>query len=175
MPQDITIMCSLPLDHFYKFFTVGEAVRSTCGNSHDEEKEKKNCLHLSLHQTILRPYNSFLDFGFPGFWASWILSFLYFVLTIFSVPGFWVSQILSFPDIGFPEWWVSQSLSFPYFWFPGFWASGILSSHILGFFWFSFLDFGLPRFWVSRIFSSCSGGQKSENQKMQIKPEYHWT
>ena len=34
-------------------FTVGEAVRSTCGNSHkEEEKEEKN-FHLSLLQTIL--------------------------------------------------------------------------------------------------------------------------
>ena len=35
-------------------FTVGEAVRSTCGNSHEkEEKEKEDHFHLSLHQTIL--------------------------------------------------------------------------------------------------------------------------
>ena len=34
-------------------FTVGEAVRSTCGNSHkEEEKEKEDRFHLSLHQTI---------------------------------------------------------------------------------------------------------------------------
>ena len=32
-------------------FTVGEAVRSTCGNSHEEEEN--NRFHLSLHQTIL--------------------------------------------------------------------------------------------------------------------------
>ena len=34
-------------------FTVGEAVRSTCGNSHDEEEKKESRFHLSLHQTIL--------------------------------------------------------------------------------------------------------------------------
>ena len=33
-------------------FTVGEAVRSTCGKSH-EEKEKDNNFHLSLLQTFL--------------------------------------------------------------------------------------------------------------------------
>ena len=37
------------------FITVGEAVRSTCGNSHEkkEEEEENNRFHLSLHQTIL--------------------------------------------------------------------------------------------------------------------------
>ena len=40
-------------------FTVGEAVRSTCGNSPEEEEKKEekekeeNHFHLSLHQTIL--------------------------------------------------------------------------------------------------------------------------
>ena len=41
-------------------FTVGEAVRSTCGNSHDddddeeeEEEKKEDRFHLSLLQTIL--------------------------------------------------------------------------------------------------------------------------
>ena len=33
-------------------FTVGEAVRSTCGNSHEKEEEEDH-FHLSLHQTIL--------------------------------------------------------------------------------------------------------------------------
>ena len=37
---------------FWAIFTVGEAIRSTCGNSHEEEKEK-NRFHLSLPQTIL--------------------------------------------------------------------------------------------------------------------------
>ena len=43
-------------DYLHLVFTVGEAVRSTCGNSHeekDEEKEENNRFHLSLHQTIL--------------------------------------------------------------------------------------------------------------------------
>ena len=31
--------------------TVGEAVRSTCGNSHEEEENHN--FHLSLQQTIL--------------------------------------------------------------------------------------------------------------------------
>ena len=35
------------------FFTVGEAVRSTCGNSHEEENE--NHFHLSLLQTTFWP------------------------------------------------------------------------------------------------------------------------
>ena len=36
-------------------FTVGEAVRSTCGNSHDDDDDEENedRFHLSLLQTIL--------------------------------------------------------------------------------------------------------------------------
>ena len=33
-------------------FTVGEAVRSPCGNSHEEKEEKKDRFLLSLLQTI---------------------------------------------------------------------------------------------------------------------------
>ena len=29
-----------------RIFTVGEAVRSTCGNSHDEENEEEDHFHL---------------------------------------------------------------------------------------------------------------------------------
>ena len=38
-------------------FTVGEAVRSTCGKSDDEEEKN---FHLSLLQTILWPCNSYV-------------------------------------------------------------------------------------------------------------------
>ena len=97
------------------FFTVGEAVRSTCGHS-DEEKDR---FHLSLHQTIT---------------ASWILGFPDFEIPWFSIPGFlvpsfWASRIFplwpsnSFPDFGFPRFWVSQILRFQDFEFPGFSAS----------------------------------------------------
>ena len=37
----------------FHIFTVGEAVRSTCGNSHEEKEEKENRFHLSLLQTML--------------------------------------------------------------------------------------------------------------------------
>ena len=128
-------------------FIVGEAVRSTCGNSHEEKKkEEKDRFHLSLHQTILWPYFGFPGFGFPRFWDSRILGFPdfqfpEFEFPVFYFPGFWVSQILIFPDFRFPEFWVSQTLGFPEFGFPGFWASRI----------FGFPDFEVPRFWVSRI------------------------
>ena len=91
-------------------FTIGEAAWSTCGNSHEEkekEKKEKERFHLSLHQTILLPYNSFLDFGFPGLWASWILSF-----PDFELPGFWSSRVLSFQISS------SRFFSFPDFDFP---------------------------------------------------------
>ena len=53
---DAIMKFNLPTRHFgvwrAPIFTVGEPVRSTCGNSHEEEKEKDRFL-LSLHQTIL--------------------------------------------------------------------------------------------------------------------------
>ena len=52
-------------------FTIGEAAWSTCGNSHDEEKEKER-FPLSLHKPsddhILGfPDLGFRDFEIPGF------------------------------------------------------------------------------------------------------------
>ena len=51
-------------------FTVGKAVRSTCGNSHEKEEEEKKKDHFqwkfSTHPSI-KPSYSFLDVGFPGF------------------------------------------------------------------------------------------------------------
>ena len=44
-------------------FTVGEAVRSTCGNPHEkeeeEEEENEERFHLSHLQTILCPYSKY--------------------------------------------------------------------------------------------------------------------
>ena len=37
------------IEKMLRFFTVGEAVRSTCGNSNDEEEDDR--FHLSIHQT----------------------------------------------------------------------------------------------------------------------------
>ena len=48
--ESLQIHRYLPID---SVFTVGEAVRSTCGKSHDDDDEKKNRFHLSLLQTIL--------------------------------------------------------------------------------------------------------------------------
>ena len=50
--DDVVCICTFsPIS----IFTVGEAVRSTCGNSHEKEEkeEKEDHFHLSLHQTIL--------------------------------------------------------------------------------------------------------------------------
>ena len=47
-----TVPCSVSYFIENAIFTVGEAVRSTCGNSHEEEEEEKN-FHLSLLQTTL--------------------------------------------------------------------------------------------------------------------------
>ena len=42
-------------------FTVGEAVRSTCGNPHEKENEEneEERFHLSHPQTILCPYSKY--------------------------------------------------------------------------------------------------------------------
>ena len=42
-------------------FTVGEAVRSTCGNPHENEEneEEEERFHLSHLQTILCPYSKY--------------------------------------------------------------------------------------------------------------------
>ena len=110
------------LDATVAIFTNGEAIRSTCGNSHDEEEEE-HCFHLSLHQTILWPNNSLPDFGFPRLWASRILSFLDFQFSdfhfpVFEFPRFLVSQTLGSPNFGFPRFWVSWILGFPDFELP---------------------------------------------------------
>ena len=62
---------------YYNIFTVGEAVRSTCGNSQEKKEEEEDCFHLSLHQTIWWP-NSKYDQA-----LSWRESSLLFAETLF--------------------------------------------------------------------------------------------
>ena len=67
-------------------FTVGEAVRSTCGKWEEKEEEEERFLQDKVilgkrHFNFVSRIWSFPDFGFPGFF---------------------VSQIFDFPDFGFP-------------------------------------------------------------------------
>ena len=70
--------------HFFRSFTVGEAERSTCGNSHEEKKEKKekDRFHLSLHKPSYDHILGFPDLGFRDF-----------EIPDFGLPGFSVPRI----------------------------------------------------------------------------------
>ena len=64
--QDVTRLLSLSLTFLPSAKPHGQHVVIHMRRRRRRRRRRENRFHLSLHQTILLPFNSFLDFGFPG-------------------------------------------------------------------------------------------------------------